>query len=231
MDRSILAVNLAGIGALEHRKVAVIDVTAPQYSLTWGALRKENNIKPKVPVFGPMGLREDLANPYSYLRTHYRDIIIDTDGVDRLNADSALVASQLAILPIWFQKTDDSVLDELIHRVKEVRLFNPGMRILIVRLQSISASSSGTQEATIAAAFAHRIPGAILSDTVLHERWNPRRAFDSGLTISEDEPVSDTAVAELRKLHEEIGRIHQTPSPARDTSGRSEAILEHLRGK
>jgi cellulose biosynthesis protein BcsQ len=231
VDRSMLATNLAAISAAAHRKVAVIDVTAPQFSLQWGILRKAANVKPKVPVFGPLGLRADLENPFSYMRTHYRDIVIDTDGVDKLNADSALVASQLVILPLWLQKMESNATEELIRHLMEVRLFNPTLHILIVGVRSISANGGEEADAARAAGFVKRIPGAVLAQTVLHERWNPRRAFDAGLTVFEDEPVSDSAVAELTALHREIDAVSQAPAPPRGSAELSEAIRMHIRGR
>ena len=230
IDRSMLATNLAATYAAVHRKVAVIDVTAPQFSLQWGALRKEHNVKPKVPVFGPLGLRGDLENPYSYLRTHYRDIVIDADGVDKLNGDSALVASQLVLLPLWLQKMEARAAEELIRHLIEVRLFNPMMHILIVGVRSISASGGEEEEAARVADFAKRIPGAKLAKTVLHERWNPGRALGAGLTAFEDEPVSDSAVAELTSLYHEIEEFGHAPAPSRGSAELSEAIRMHIRG-
>jgi len=230
IDRSMLATNLAAITAASHRKVAVIDVTAPQFSLQWGEMRKEHNVRPKVPVFGPLGLRADLEDPHSFLRTRYRDIIIDADGVDKLNSDSALVASQLLLLPLWFQKMEANAYEELIRHLAEVRLFNPTLHILLVNVRSISASGGAEEDAARAIAFAKRIPGAVLAQTVLHERWNPHRAFGAGLTIFEDEPVSDSAVAELASLPHEIGQLLQTPAPPRGGAELSEAIRMHIRG-
>jgi chromosome partitioning protein len=231
IDRSMLAANLAAMGAAAHRKVAVIDATAPQYALQWGELRKAAHAKPKLPVHAPPVFRSDLENPHAYLRTHYQDIVIDADGVDRLNTDSALVASQLAVLPLWFQKMGPDAADTLLWHLMEVRLFNPTLHILLVRVRSISASGDEHEDMARAADFAKRIPGAVLAQTVLHERWNPRRAFDAGLTLFEDEPVSDSAVAELTALHGEIAQLGQAPAPARGGAELSEAVRQHIRGR
>lgn len=231
IDRSMLATNLAASFAAMHRKVAVIDVTAPQFSLQWGALRKEHNVRPKVPVFGPLGLRGDLENPYSYLRTPYHDIVIDADGVDKLNGDSALVASQLVLLPLWLQKMEASAAEAMIEHLMEVRLFNPTMHILIVGIRSISASGGEEEDAERAIAFAQRLPGGILAKTVLHERLNPGRAFGAGLSLFEDEPVSDSAVAELTALVQEIEQVGKAPAPSRGGAELTQAIRMHIRGK
>jgi cellulose biosynthesis protein BcsQ len=159
----------------------------------------------------------------------YRDIIIDADGVDKLNGDSALVASQLVLLPLWLQKMEASAADELVRHLQEVRLFNPTLHILLVGIRSISASSDEKEEA-YATEFALRIPGAVLAKTVLHERLNPRRAFGAGLTAFEDEPVSDSAVAELTALHQEIEQVGNAPAPQRGGAELTAAIRMHISG-
>jgi chromosome partitioning protein len=232
VDRSILAANLATQSALLHHKVALIDITSEQHALNWGNLRGDNRVKPKLAVFGSPGLRADLENSRSFLRTHYRDIIIDADGIDSLNTDSALIASHVLVIPAWFVQGGTSDQEKLIQHLEDVRLFNPALRIVVIDVRTISAGSD-TEKREIEAAvnFAREATGAGVAETVLHERLNARRAFDAGLSVFDDAPINEHAATEIGNLYQEIVKINDLPALPPDSLTVSHAIQRRIHGK
>ncbi len=231
-DRSILAANLAAHCAREHHGVALLDASAAQHAMNWGKQRNEQRIKPKIAVFGSLGLRSDLENPRSYLRSHYQEIIIDSDGADSLNTDSALLASNVLLIPAWFRQGQSGQREKLIEHLEEVRLFNPALRILVVDMRTISAGSDVEKtEAQAAADFADSVSGASLAQTVLHERLGAQRAFDAGLSVFEDEPINECAAAEIGDLYREIVQLHAVPMQAPNGAEVLHAIQRRMHGK
>src|SRR5438445_6505989 len=77
--RSILAVNLATICALNHRKTLLIDATATKCALHWSTWRNVGGVKSKVAVRGTEDIQSELDDTDSYYRTHFQEIIIDAD--------------------------------------------------------------------------------------------------------------------------------------------------------
>jgi len=232
VDRSILAANLATQSALLHRKVALIDITSGHHALNWGKLRGDSRIKPKLAVFGTPGLRADLENSRSFLRTHYRDIIIDADGVDSLNTDSALIASHILVIPAWVAQGATSNQETLIQHLEDIRLFNPALRIVVVDVRTISAGSDAEKRETETAAnFARKVTGACLAETVLHERLNARRAFDAGLSEFDDEPINERTATEIGNLYQEIVKIHDLPALPPSSLAVSHAIQRRIHSK
>jgi cellulose biosynthesis protein BcsQ len=231
-DRSILAANLATHCVREHRSVALLDASAAQHAMNWGKQRSEHRVKPKFAVFGSPGLRSDLEDPRSYLRSHYQEIIIDTDGADSLNTDSALLASNVLVIPAWFRQGQSGQREKLIEHLEEVRLFNPALRILVVDMRTISAGSDVEKaEAQAAADFSGSVSGASLARTVLHERLGAQRAFDVGLSVFEDEPINERAAAEIGDLYREIVQLNALPMQAPNGTEVLHAIQRRLHGK
>ncbi|HSY29815.1 MAG TPA: hypothetical protein VK832_20055 [Burkholderiaceae bacterium] len=231
-DRSILAANLAMQSTLLHHKVALIDITSEHHALNWGNLRGANRIKPKLAVFGTPGLRADLENSRSFLRTHYRDIIIDADGMDSLNTDSALIASHVLVIPARFVQDGASNQEKLIQHLEDVRLFNPALRIVVVDVRTISAGSDAEKrEIEMARNFAGAVSGASVAETVLHEQLNARRTFDAGLSVFDNEPINERAATEIGNLYQEIVKINDLPALAPNSLAVSHAIQRQIHGK
>jgi len=232
IDRSILAANLAAQCARDHHNVALIDASAAQHAMNWGKQRSDHRIKPKLAVFGSPGLRSDLENPRSYLRTHYHEIIIDSDGSDSLNADSAMVTSNVLVIPAWFRQGEADDRERLIRHLEDVRLFNPSLRILVVDMRTISAGSDvEKRESEAAADFAGRVFGASLARTVIHERLGAQRAFDAGLSVFDDEPIHERTAAEIGNLYREILKLKDLPLLAPSSFEVSQAIQRRFHGK
>jgi chromosome partitioning protein len=224
-DRSIFAINLAATFTRNLRKVALVDLTASMQILNWKKQRQHADIKPKFAVHDPLGLPLELENRNSYLRTHYHEIIIDTDGADSWFAEAAMAASQMIIVPLWHYQDNTSLQAKLIERIERIRLFHPTLQVLIVDMQRPSAQSdAAARQSDEAQAFAQSIPGAVLADAVMHEWFGARRAFDAGLSIFESMSRNDQAEAEMKKLYQEICQLKDAPTPVVDSAVVTQAI-------
>ena len=225
VDRSIFAVNLAAVITRNLRKVALVDLTIPMHTLNWKARRVAAELKPKFAVHDPLGLPFELENRNSYLRTHYHEIIIDTDGTDSWFAESAMAASQIIIVPFWHGQDNATLHKKLIERVERIKLFHRTLRMLVVDMQRTSAKNNvGTRQSDEAKAFAQTIPGAKLADVVMHEWLGARRAFDDGLSIFENNSRNELAEAEMKELYQEIVLIKNAPTHAAESASITHAI-------
>lgn len=204
--RSILAANLAVFCALQHRKVLLVDATALKYSLNWGERRAAADARIKLAVRGMEGLPSELENPASYYRSHFQDIVIDTDGSDSWNADSALVATDVLLVPVGAGSGDAKRRENLIQRIEALRLFNPALRVLVIELQAISAFGDSTAggSRSEARAFSDNVLTAALAHTVVHEWLEDNRLLQQGQSVFDSEPRNQRAVAEIEALYQEI---------------------------
>ncbi|HEY4319334.1 MAG TPA: hypothetical protein VGN04_17175 [Herbaspirillum sp.] len=209
--RSILAINLAALCALNHRKVLLADATAPRHALHWSERRRAGG-KPQAAVRDIKLLGSDLGEPGAYFRTHYQDIIIDTDGVDSWNADAAMTATDVLVVPIRFYQGDLRAPKSLAARIESLRFYNPRLRILVVDVLTLSACSDVEQMAfDVIRSFANQLSGASISDVIIQERIDDTRHFERGLTIFDAVPQHKRAVSEIRELYQEILSAKDAP--------------------
>jgi chromosome partitioning protein len=210
--RSILAINLATLCAHNHRKVLLADATSPKHSINWSKRRGATDNKPQAAVRDIKSLGSDLGDANSYFRTHYQDIIIDTDGVDSWNADAAMTATDVLVVPIRFYQGDLKAPRSLAQRIESLRFYNPQLRILIVDVLTLSACSDAEQLAfDVIKSFANRIPTASISDVIIQERFDDVHNFDRGLSVFDAIPPHKRAIAEIKDLYQEILCAKETP--------------------
>jgi chromosome partitioning protein len=204
--RSILAINLATLCALNHRKVLLADATAAKHSVNWSKRRSAvAESRPQAAVRDIRSLGSELGDADSYFRTHYQDIIVDADGVDSWNADAAMTATDVLVVPIRFYQGDLKAPKSLARRIESLRFYNPRLRILIVDVLTLSACSDAEQLAfDVIKAFANTIPTAAISDVIIQERIDDGRNFERGLTIFDANPPHKRAISEIKDLYQEI---------------------------
>jgi chromosome partitioning protein len=209
--RSILAINLATLCALNHRKVLLADATASRHAVNWSKRRLVSD-KPQAAIRDIKLIGSELGETDSYFRSHYQDIIIDTDGVDAWNADAAMSATDVLVVPIRFYQGDLKAPKSLAHRIEALRFDNPGLRILVVDVLTLSACSDVEQMAfDVIRSFANKLPGASISDVIIQERVDDTRNFDRGLSVFDAVPQHKRAISEIKDLYQEILSARDTP--------------------
>ena len=226
LKSAMLAANLATLYVRNHRKTLLIDVSAQKYSQVWSARRNDLAVKPKLTVRGTQNLLSELEDPYSYMRLHYQDIIIDTDGVDARHTDAILEASDVLVLTVWLDQRCLGLEQELIEHIESARLFNPLLRVLIVRMQALAAASrTDKQEDAALSFFTSNMPAASLAKTVIQESIEERHMFEQGYSAFEGDPCHQRAIAELNALQQEILNAQSIPL---DPAGIGSAVLNAL---
>ena len=85
-----------------------------------------------------------------------------TSGNDSWNADSALVATDVLLVPVGSLSGDVKRREHLIQRIEALRLFNPSLRVLVIELETISAFGDGaTAGSSHARTFAQNVLNAM----------------------------------------------------------------------
>jgi chromosome partitioning protein len=213
--RTILAINLALSGTLARRKTALIDATATATALNWNLRRSMVGVKPKLAVLGAGIVRPELGDTLSPLRRHYRDIIIDTDGVDSINVEAALVASNVLVVPTWAARREAGELESLVQPIENVRLFNPSLRVLVVALRRFDAERGPDAGASAeTAALVQSILGARLAQSMVHDWLEAEQAFEAGTSMLDGDVRNERVAAEIDSLRLEIQRAEDFPMPA-----------------
>ncbi|GGX76305.1 cobyrinic acid ac-diamide synthase [Massilia dura] len=136
-----LAERLAAQRTLSGRKVLLVDADSqPHPPLP----------QPARTVCGK-GVEAELEN----LGMRFQDIVVDADGRDSLGSRAALIAAGVVVVPSDALQGDPARTARLAERIGNARLFNPGLRIVIV--------PCGSGDAHAAIALHARLPGAELA--------------------------------------------------------------------
>lgn len=161
MEKSILADRLAAWRALAGRKVLLLDADPRQVSLGRRRRHAAAGAPPKLAARAVSG--KGLQPELEHLSSCYHDIVIDSEGRDSMGSRAALIAARVAILAVEQGGGDAASQARLVERVATARLFNPGLRVLVIA----AADEATTQEASQwerhnAQALVARIPAARL---------------------------------------------------------------------
>jgi len=97
------------------------------------------------------GVGAELEN----LGQRFQDIVVDADGRDSLGSRAALIAARVVVVPADALHGDPAHAARLAERIGNARLFNPGLRIVIV--------PGGPHDAHAAMLLHARLPGAELA--------------------------------------------------------------------
>nr|WP_052171146.1 ParA family protein [Massilia sp. JS1662] len=138
-----------------------------------------------------------LSEELERLLARHDDVVIDAGG-DGPACRSALIAAQVALVPLAPEQADVDARYGLIARLNHARMFNPGLRVLFV---AIGGAHDPAPAALCAMrAYAAQVMSAGVADTVLH--------------------LPDyRSAAEMAALYEEVYQApHAPPQPRRRTT-------------
>ncbi|WP_327075900.1 cobyrinic acid ac-diamide synthase [Janthinobacterium sp. CG_S6] len=152
MDKSMLAGRLAAARALAGRKVLLLDADPRRRALECCAARPKLVAR----AISAKGLRPELE----HLVNCYHDIVIDSEARDSLASRSALIAARAVVVPLDPARDDAAGEDLLIRRIGRARMFNPGLRVLLV----LACAQASPQQCARAGVVAARIPAAVVTD-------------------------------------------------------------------
>jgi chromosome partitioning protein len=165
-----LARNLALLRARHGRKVLVLDAGPKQGG----------------------GLAEALER----VLARHDDVVIDTDG-DGPAGRGALIAAQVALVPLAPERADVDAHYDLIARLNHARMFNPGLRVLFVTADG--GRDPAPRARCAMRAYAAQVMSAGVADAVLH--LSATGAIEPG-------------AAAMAALYEEVYGAPRAPAPA-----------------
>lgn len=127
VDKTTLAVHLATALAQRGHQVLRVDADPQGSALNWSASREAN------PLFPVVGLPiKNLHREIPAHATHYDDIVID--GPPRVNelTRSAIIASDMVLVPVQPSPYDVWAAQEIVDLLAEARVFKEKLKSVFV---------------------------------------------------------------------------------------------------
>jgi chromosome partitioning protein len=130
VGKTTLATHLAGAFALLGRSTVVIDADPQSSALDWARRRDQAGL-PR--LFGVVGLaKENLHVEAPAIARHFDHLLIDGPPRVTALARSALLAADLALIPVQPSPYDVWASQEMVDLVREARVFRPRLRVAFV---------------------------------------------------------------------------------------------------
>ncbi|MFC5549358.1 hypothetical protein [Massilia aerilata] len=194
----LVAENLALLRARSGRKVLLMDATSRQACRQWATERERLHLEPRMTARAvrAAGLSEELEQLYP----HFGDVVIDTDGANGHECRAALIMAQIAVVPLAPDQADVDARYDLIARLNNARMFNPGLKVLFVTAGT--EHDPAPRELCAIRSYAAQVMAGGLASTILHLPallWGANRP---GRCASDIE--SSTGAAEMAALYEEV---------------------------
>jgi chromosome partitioning protein len=212
---ALVAENLALLRARSVRKVLLLDAGPGQACRHWGAERERSHLRPALATCTLHGL--GCAAELERLRTRFHDIVIATDGCRGHECRWALVGAQLALVPLAPEYADIDARYELIARLNNARMFNPGLRVLFVTVAN--EGKPAPHERNAVCAYAGQVMAAGVAPATLHLPALLWGADAPGRCACDIE--SSTGAAEMAALYGEIYRSSPVPASTHVPGGQT----------
>lgn len=194
----LVAENLALLRARSGRKVLLLDATSRQSCRQWATERERLRLGPRLEARAVRGF--GLSQELERLYPHFGDVVIDTDGGNGHECRAALIMAQIAVVPLAPDQANVEVRYDLIARLNNARMFNPGLRVLFVTAGS--EHDPAPRELCAMRSYAAQVMAGGLAGTILHLPALLWGADRPGLCASDIE--SSTGAAEMAALYEEV---------------------------
>ena len=196
VGKTTLAVHLATALALDGAKVLLVDADPQGSALDWSASRKAEPLFPVVGMPKPT-LHKDLA----VLARDYDAVVID--GPPRVNelARSAILASDIVVIPVQPSPYDVWAAEEILTLLREATTFKEKLKSTFVINRKIVNTAIGRDVGEALSQYAVPVlPAAIC------QRVSFAESAAEGLTVLELE-AKGAAAAEIRAFANEIRKL------------------------
>jgi len=193
VGKTTLAVNVADAMARQNKRVLLVDADPQGSALDWAAARRGE------PMFAVAGLpRASIHKELPALAKGYDVVLID--GPPRVYdvARSAIMASDLVLIPVQPSPYDVWAAKEIVDLIHEARVYKPDLKAAFTINRKIVNTALGRDVADALSEY----PIPVFSSAVC-QRVILAESAAQGQTVLETAPES-TAADEIRQLVREI---------------------------
>jgi chromosome partitioning protein len=195
VGKSMLALNVAVERIRAGVDTLLIDGDPRQTSVSKAiAVRSESGQEPPVPCIVLEDART-LRQQVGLLRPKYQDLVIDVGGKDSSALRSALLVTDVLVLPVAPESVELWAIDDVVEVIEEAQALHP-FQVLVVLNR---AKSSGQDNADTRAMVAEYPQLTMLAPSIGH-RSVFSSAFGRGLSVAEYRPANAKAISELRAV-------------------------------
>ena len=197
VGKTTIAIHLAAAFARQGRRVLLLDADPQGSALDWDAAREAE------PLFTVMGKpTATLHRDMDVLAADFDDVVID--GPPRVDdiARSAIMASDLVLIPVQPSPYDVWAAEDIVKLVREASVFKESLKTVFAINRKIANTAIGRDVAEALAQYEL----SVLEATVC-QRVAFAESASSGQTVLETEPRG-AAAREIKALADEI--LHGT---------------------
>jgi chromosome partitioning protein len=205
--KTTLATNLAIMLSRAQRDVLLVDADDQGTATLFTARR--NEVTENKAGYSAIRLREmDVYQQVMNLKSRFSDIVIDTGGRDTKSQRSAIIVSDIYILPFRPRSFDLWTIYDSINVIEESKMINPNLQAVAVLNQADFKSSLENEETKKMFLEDEKIRSILdLIDAPLSIRKAFATAAASGLAVVEQKTKDYKAIAEMQRFYDVVTQL------------------------
>ncbi|WP_221898015.1 AAA family ATPase [Bathymodiolus japonicus methanotrophic gill symbiont] len=194
--KSTITMNLSVALAHDGLDVIIIDADRQSSSASWALER--STCQPDAPQVHCVEKHNNIASTIEDLDSRYELVLIDPAGRDSEEMRSAMVVSDVLLIPLRPSQLDLDTIPELLKIVQQSKIINPNLKVCAVL--SLCPTNPVINEINESKEFLIEFPEIKLLDTIICDRKIYRDCVSDGLGVVESTLSSES----IRKAKKEI---------------------------